>query len=122
MRPARQHRQRPRQILKSAMTEGKPAQSWLQRWMWIAWPAFLLAGIQEMLVFALVDPEDLAWAGAPLPLSRIGIYSITFLVFWGLMMVATALTMLLSLSSSEVNQHGGVVPSASQPNANADDH
>jgi len=103
------------------MTEGKSARSRPLRWMWIAWPAFLLAGIQEMLVFALVDPEDLKWAGAPLPLSRMGIYSIAFLVFWGLMVLATALTMLLSLSSSEVNQHGAVVPGAGQPDANAED-
>ena len=71
--------------------------------MWIIWPAFLLAGLQEMLVFALVDPSDLTWAGAPLPLSRTGVYSVTFLVFWLLMMAATALTVLLSLPSVEVN-------------------
>ena len=29
-----------------------------QRLMWIAWPAFLLAGVIEMLVFALVDPTE----------------------------------------------------------------
>ena len=30
----------------------------VQRLMWIAWPAFLLAGVIEMLVFALVDPRE----------------------------------------------------------------
>ena len=29
---------------------------WTQRLMWIAWPAFLMAGVLEMLVFAMVDP------------------------------------------------------------------
>lgn len=31
---------------------------WAQRWMWIAWPAFLVAAVLEMLVFALVDPSE----------------------------------------------------------------
>lgn len=90
---------------------------WSQRLMWIIWPAFLLAGVQEMLVFALVDPEDLSWGGAPLPLSRTGIYSITFLAFWLLMMAATALTMLLSLPSFEVNH--GTEPESGSPRSNA---
>lgn len=30
---------------------------WTQRLMWIAWPAFMVAGILEMLVFAMVDPQ-----------------------------------------------------------------
>ena len=36
---------------------------WAQRWMWIAWPAFLVAAVLEMLVFALVDPSELHWSG-----------------------------------------------------------
>ena len=34
---------------------------WMQRLMWIAWPAFLMAGVMEMVVFAFVDPEALQW-------------------------------------------------------------
>lgn len=34
-----------------------------QRWMWIAWPAFLAAAVMEMLVFAFVDPLELHWLG-----------------------------------------------------------
>ena len=30
-----------------------------QRWMWIAWPAFLVAAVLEMVVFAFVDPAEL---------------------------------------------------------------
>ena len=36
----------------------------LRRWMWIAWPAFLAAGVMEMLVFAVVDPLELQWLAA----------------------------------------------------------
>jgi len=77
---------------------------WLQRMMWIAWPAFLLAGVLEMLVFAMVDPQDLHWAGQPLELSRQGVYTLAFFVFWLATMASSALTTLLSMSPFEVNR------------------
>lgn len=76
-----------------------------QRMMWIAWPAFLLAGVIEMLVFALVDPQSLHWFGQPLPLSREALYTLAFFVFWLLTMTSSALTTLLSMSPFEVNRH-----------------
>lgn len=75
-----------------------------QRLMWIAWPAFLLAGVVEMLVFALVDPQNLHWSGQPLALSREAVYTLAFFIFWLLIMVSSALTTLLSMSSFEVNR------------------
>jgi hypothetical protein len=76
-----------------------------QRWMWIAWPAFLMAGVLEMLVFAMVDPEDLhGVGGAPLELSRAAIYTLAFFVFWGVTLVSSALTTLLAMSPFEVNR------------------
>ncbi|WP_137896026.1 hypothetical protein [Ramlibacter sp. 2FC] len=75
-----------------------------RRWMWIAWPAFLVAGVLEMLVFAMVDPEDLHWFGQPLALSRLGVYTLAFFVFWLMTMASSALTTLLSLSPFEVNR------------------
>jgi hypothetical protein len=54
---------------------------WAQRMMWIAWPAFLVAGMLEMLVFAMVDPQDLHWFGQPLEMSRQGIYMCTWRCF-----------------------------------------
>ncbi|MFY3385554.1 hypothetical protein [Paracidovorax sp. MALMAid1276] len=77
---------------------------WTQRLMWIAWPAFLMAGVLEMLVFALVDPHDLHWFGQPLALSRQGVYTLAFFVFWCVTAAAGALTTLLSLSPFEVNR------------------
>ncbi|HBH38334.1 MAG TPA: hypothetical protein DDX06_08120 [Curvibacter sp.] len=76
----------------------------LRKLMWIAWPAFLVAGLLEMLVFALVDPQDLHWFGEPLALSRQGIYTLAFFVFWGVTMLSSALTTLLTLSPFELNQ------------------
>lgn len=77
---------------------------WAQRMMWIAWPAFLIAGVLEMLVFAMVDPNDLHWFGRPVEWSRQAIYTVAFFVFWALTMASSALTTLLSLSPFEVNR------------------
>ena len=76
----------------------------VKRMMWIAWPAFLVAGLLEMLVFALVDPQDLQWFGHPLALSRQGVYTLSFFAFWVLTMVSSGLTTLLSMSPFEVNR------------------
>ena len=70
--------------------------SGLKRWMWVAWPAFLLAGVLEMLVFAFVDPGDLRWHGQPLDWSRAAVYTVSFFVFWGATAASSALTVLLS--------------------------
>ena len=52
-----------------------------QRLMWIVWPAFLMAGVTEMLIFALVDPAELRWFGQPLAISREGVYTVAFFLF-----------------------------------------
>jgi hypothetical protein len=75
-----------------------------QRWMWIAWPAFLVAAVMEMLVFALIDPADLHWMGASLNVSREAVYTVAFFVFWALAMASSALTTLLAMSPFEVNR------------------
>jgi hypothetical protein len=77
---------------------------WTQRLMWIAWPAFLVAAVLEMIVFAFVDPQDLHWFGTPLELSRLGVYTLAFFFFWGMTMASSALTTLLSMSPFEVNR------------------
>jgi len=76
----------------------------LQRMMWIVWPAFLMAGVLEVLVFAMVDPQDLHWLGQPLEFSRQSVYSVAFFVFWGITMVSSGLTTLLAMSPFEVNR------------------
>ncbi len=83
---------------------------WAQRLMWIAWPAFLVAAVLEMVVFALVDPSDMHWFGAPLPFSREAVYTMAFFVFWGATMVSSALTTLLAMSPIEVNRGAPIEP------------
>ena len=71
--------------------------------MWIVWPAFLTACILELFAFALVDPQDLHWAGAPLALSRQGIYTAAFFVFWAASLVASGLTAILGAPPAPVS-------------------
>lgn len=75
-----------------------------QRLMWIVWPAFLVAGVLEVLVFAMVDPQDLQWFGQPLDWSRQAVYTVAFFVFWCITMVSSTLTTLLAMSPFEVNR------------------
>lgn len=72
-----------------------------RHWMGIAWPAFLLAAVLEMIVFAMVDPGDLHWFGQPLAWSRQAVYTVAFFVFWGVTAVSSALTALLVIRTSE---------------------
>ena len=65
--------------------------------MQILWPAFLMAGVMELLVFAVVDPADLHWfGGAALGWPRPAVYSVSFLIFWAVIGVAGAITALLT--------------------------
>ncbi len=75
-----------------------------QRLMWIVWPAFLVAGLLEAVVFGMFAPEDMHWMGQPMTLSRQGIYTVSFFVFWALAMVSSSLTTLLSKSPFELNR------------------
>ncbi|MDO9095299.1 MAG: hypothetical protein Q8R98_04820 [Rubrivivax sp.] len=74
----------------------------------ILWPAFLVAAVLEIAVFAFVDPVSLRLPlhtaqGAALPLSTTAIYSIAFLVFWACTSAACALTVLLDRSADDIN-------------------
>lgn len=62
----------------------------------ILWPAFLMAGVLEALVFVVVDPESFRWFGGPaLDWPVMAIYSVTFLIFWAVIATAGVLTHLL---------------------------
>lgn len=76
-----------------------------QKLMWVAWPAFLTACGLELMVFALIDPQDLHWSGQPLGWSRQGVYTLAFFAFWGICMISSTLTAMLSSSSAELNRN-----------------
>jgi len=80
----------------------------MKRAMWIVWPSFLVAGLLEGLVFAAVDPSEIlhlleeGW-------SRMGLYSVTFLVLWAVVAAASSLSLWLAgaLDQSDVEQGAG---------------
>lgn len=69
----------------------------------VAWASFLAAGVLEALVFAVVDPADLRWFGAaPIELSAQAVYTLSFLIFWGVIALGASLALLLvSLPADE---------------------
>lgn len=72
-----------------------------RHWMAIAWPAFLLAAVLEMIVFAVVDPGDLhGLSGEPLGWTRLAVYTVSFFVFWAAAAAASALSLILVIRKS----------------------
>ncbi|MBL8304504.1 MAG: hypothetical protein JNM26_17265 [Ideonella sp.] len=70
----------------------------------VLWPAFLMAGVLEALIFVVVDPGELHWFGAaPVQMSVGAVYTVTFLIIWGVMSISGALTALMLRSADEVN-------------------
>lgn len=62
----------------------------------VAWSSFLSAGVLEALVFSVVDPNDLRWFGAaPVELSPQAVYTVSFLIFWGVTAFGASVALLL---------------------------
>jgi hypothetical protein len=79
-----------------------------RRLMWVIWPAFLVAGVAELVFFSVFDPFDLHFFGAPLEMSRQAIYTMGFFGFWALGIASSALTVFLE---------GGPTPGAADDSA-----
>ncbi|MES3015351.1 MAG: hypothetical protein V4750_16715 [Pseudomonadota bacterium] len=76
----------------------------MRRTLQILWPAFVAAGVLEMLVFAVIDPAELRWfGGAPIGWSAQAVYTLTFLMFWAAIATAGAVSALLSVESDALN-------------------
>jgi hypothetical protein len=75
----------------------------------VVWPAFLVAGVLEIAVFAFVDPAALhTLGGAALGWSATAVYSAAFLVFWAATAAACALTLLLQRAADDLNRDDAV--------------
>jgi hypothetical protein len=71
-------------------------------WLQVLWPAFVAAGVLELLVFAHVDPADVhTLAGAPIELSRQAVYTLSFFGFWAVCAAACATSWLLQHRADE---------------------
>lgn len=67
-----------------------------ERVLLVLWPAFLMAGVLEVMLFAVVDPSGLEWFGVePIGWSRNAVYSVTFFIFWAVISASAAITVLL---------------------------
>lgn len=49
---------------------------------WILWPAFIAAGIAEVVFFTVIDPKQLYMFGRPVELAAMATYSLGFFLFW----------------------------------------
>lgn len=70
----------------------------------IVWPAFVMAGVGDLLFFTVIDPSQLYFLGNPVELGPIATYSIGFLLFWLLAAASSAFTCFLLRTADEVNQ------------------
>jgi len=75
---------------------GHDSPSRAQRLMHVAWPAFLMAGLAELVFFSVFDPFELHFFGQPLDWSREAIYALGFFGFWGLGLASSTLTLFLA--------------------------
>ncbi|MET0519079.1 MAG: hypothetical protein ABW005_09615 [Burkholderiaceae bacterium] len=80
-----------------ALLAVRPAASFGRQALQILWPAFVMAGVLEMLVFAVVDPGELhGFGSAPIDWPAAAVYTVSFFIFWGVVAVAGAITALLA--------------------------
>jgi hypothetical protein len=71
--------------------------------MLILWPSFLLAGVASAVVFALIDPLDVAIFGYFRP-NRDVLYAAGFFFFWLIAALSSLLTLFM-LPSKQEAQH-----------------
>jgi hypothetical protein len=76
----------------------------MRRAIWILWPAFIVAGVAEVLFFTVFDPADLHLFGRPAGVSRLAVYSIGFLLFWLFAAASSALTCYFQRSAADINR------------------
>ena len=62
---------------------------------WILWPAFVAAGIAEIVFFTVIDPQQLFLFGQPVALSAMATYSFGFLMLWLICIGASLMTWLM---------------------------
>jgi len=62
---------------------------------WVFWPAFIAAGISEIVFFTVIDPQQLYLWGQPVTLPAMSTYSVGFFLFWAICAVSSLLTWLM---------------------------
>jgi len=77
----------------------------IQRIIAVLWPSFLTSGIATGLFFTVFDPFDLTMLTGHLDISRMGVYSIGFFMFWLLTSATCALTCYFQRPCEQVKGH-----------------
>jgi hypothetical protein len=75
----------------------------MRRAIWILWPSFIVAGVAEVVFFTLFDPTTLEVFGEPTNMSRSGIYTLGFFLFWIFGAATSAFTCFLQRSALDIN-------------------
>lgn len=75
----------------------------------ILWPSFLMAGATGAIVFALVDPLDVAILGR-FHADRQVVYAVGFFLFWLMGAISSALTLRLSVPDGETDDGVSSLP------------
>ena len=76
----------------------------MRRMIWILWPSFIVGGVAETIFFTVFDPMELTFFGEATSMSRLGVYSIGFLLFWAFAAASSAFTCFLQRTANEINQ------------------
>lgn len=58
----------------------------------VLWPAFLVAGLAEGLLFSMFDPHDIRVFGMDLDVSPMAVYTVGFFLLWGMCGISGLLT------------------------------
>ncbi|MDX9842709.1 MAG: hypothetical protein RBT42_03050 [Aquabacterium sp.] len=74
----------------------------------VLWPAFVMAGVLEMLLFSVLDPATLSFGNwHPEPAT---VYSLAFFVFWALIAAAAAASQWMAGAAQRGNSSDGEAP------------
>jgi len=77
----------------------------IQRVIAVLWPSFITSGIATGLFFTTFDPLDLLAASNQADISRMGVYSIGFFLFWLLTSSTCALTCYFQRPCERIKGH-----------------
>jgi len=77
----------------------------IQRVIAVLWPSFITSGIATGLFFTAFDPFDLMMISGQAELSRMGVYSIGFFLFWLLTATTCGLTCYFQKPCEQIKGH-----------------
>ncbi|MEE9494161.1 MAG: hypothetical protein V3W04_12360 [Gammaproteobacteria bacterium] len=77
----------------------------IQRVIAVLWPSFVVAAIANGIFFTLFDPEDLLSTAGEVTISRMGVYTIGFFLFWLVTSISSTLTCYFRKPCTQVNVH-----------------